>query len=228
MKKEVREKIGIIIDYSIRVPDFRGCYSKCKAEIISGAVSNDGVDLAREEVKKSGTNRDFWISLQEDGGDSYSFYEKTPGPQENFGSEFDYTHKKYFYNDEHRLRFLEDWSYNLFGQGSVTNVADINLINICQSKICDVVLIDRTTSLRKIPNTYAFLSRTQLFTKGVRFINTKEELESLVKSGEFLKIYDAVEDPSLALIPGRSKIGEPSEVFLKWLMDLEKQIKSKK
>lgn len=226
MKK--RPAVGIVIDYSIRIPDFKSCYSKCKSEIISGAMSSEGVDLAREEIKKSGTSRDFWISLQEDGGDAYSFYEKTAGPQENFGPDFDYTYKKYFYNDEHRLRFLEDWSYNLFGQGSVTNATDLNMINICQSKICDVILIDRTTNLRKIPNTFAFLSRTQAFVKGTSFINTREELERLVETKELLKIYDAVENPSLVLVPGRSKLGEPSEPFLKWLMDLEKELNTKK
>ncbi len=37
----------------------------------------------------------------------------------------------------------------------MSQIADINLINTCQSKLCDVVLIDRTTHTRKVSNTLA-------------------------------------------------------------------------
>ena len=172
IQKKVRKKIGIVLDYSIRVPNFKDCFTKCKAEIISGTMSqeNNGGDIAKSAKDFSG--RDFWIDLHKAGNESYSFYETCLVPEENFGPNFDYTYKKYFYNNEHRLKFLEDWSYNMFGQGSVSNPADIKLINICQSKVADVILIDRTTHSRKVANTLAFLSRAQLFVKGVEFVGT--------------------------------------------------------
>lgn len=222
----MRKKIGIVIDYSIRIPDFKGCYSKCKSEIISGAMSADGIDQSAPS-KKDDSGRDFWIGLSKKGGEEYLFYETSIVPQENFGDTFDYTLRKYFYNDEHRLRFLDDWSFNLYGQGLITNSADVSMINICQSKVCDVILIDRATHARKIPNTLSYLSKSQLFVKGIQFVNKIEDLKEMEESGEFVKIYDPIQNPALALFPGRTKIGEPSGVFVDWLMKVEKELRSK-
>lgn len=219
-----RPKIGIVVDYSIRVPNFKDCYSKCKAEIISGTMSQEAEGETVKSMKDF-SERDFWVSLHKTGNEAYTFYETCLAPQENYGENFDYTYKKYFYNNEHRLKFLEDWSYNLFGQGSVTNSADIKLINICQSKVADVILIDRTTHARKVSNTMAFLSRSQLFVKGIEFISRVEDLKEMRESKEFIDIYDAVEDNSKVIIPGRTKIGVSSEQFLNWLMSIEKKSK---
>lgn len=220
---EERKKIAIVIDYSIRIPNFRDCFAKCKAEIFSGESISADHNLTQRS--KDQTGRDFWINLHKKGNEEYSFYETIPVPPENFGEGFDYTLKKYFYNDEHRLKFLDDWSYNLFGQGSVTNNSDINLINICQSKVCDVILIDRVTHSRKIPNTLSFLSKSSLFIKGIQFINKIEEIEELEKNPSFIGIYDPVKDNSLVLIPGRTKIGEPSSVLLDWFMKIENKLR---
>lgn len=217
---EERKKIGIVIDYSIRIPDFINCYRSCKKEVIAGAAI-----VEEQALKQDNSGRSFWINLHKKNNEEYEFYETSPLPAENFGDGFDYTLKKYFYNEEHRLKFLDDWSFNLFGQGSVTNNADINLINICQSKLCDVILIDRVTHSRKIPNTLGFLSKASLFVKGIQFINKVEEIEKLEKDPSFLGIYDPFKNNSLVIVPGRTKIGEPSLNFLNWLMEIESKIK---
>lgn len=214
MPKEKRIKIGIYIDYVLRTPSFKDCYSKCKTEILSG--TDDNFIKSTKDV----SGRDFWSSLSKKSLEEYSFYETSLIPQENFGPTFDISYSKYFKNKEHLLKFLEDWSYNLYGQGSVNNAADVRLINTCQSKVCDVYLLDKTTHSRKVTNTLAFLSRSQLFVKGVEFVNEKENLEE-----EYFAIYDPYKDSELILTP-LNKQGEPSEKFLDFFIDLEKKIKN--
>ena len=110
----------------------------------------------------------------------------------------------------------------MFGQGSVTNAEDIKLINICQSKVADVVLIDRTTHTRKIPNTLAFLSRSQIFVKEIKFINSIDELNAIKKDKNYIDVYDPIADPSRVLnVP--TKQGQPSEKLLNWLLEVEKK-----
>jgi len=218
-----RPKVGIVIDYTIRIPDFKECYHKCKSEIISGLMSQEGEAI--EAVAKDKSDRSFWVGLHQTDPKAYSFYETCLAPQENYGPGFDYTYKKYFYNNEHRIKFLEDWTYNLYGQGSVNNAADIKLINICQTKVCDVVLIDRTTHTRKVPNTLAYLSRTQIFIKEIKFISQIDELKAL--KTQYIDIYDPIEDNTKALTPSRA-LNQPSESFVEWLMGLEAKIKNKK
>ena len=214
-----RQQVGFIIDFCIRIPDFIECYSTLKKDIIMG-----GEVQVNTENRRDKTNRDFWVNLHTTDPAALAFYEKTMAPKVNVGADVDYTYRKYFYNNEHRLKFLDEFSYNLFGQGSVTNKADINLINTCQSKLCDVVLIDRTTHTRKIPNTLAFLSRTGIFVKEIMFINKVEEIEEMKK--EMLGIYDPFTDNKKALaVP--TKQG-PSEELLKFLMKIETQIKNLK
>ena len=215
----MRKKIAITIDYVIRIPDFKECFTKCKTEIITGAMSQENSSSTVKSFKDS-MERDFWIGLHTTDAKAYSFYETCLAPKENYGPTFDYTYKKYFYNNEHRIKFLEDWSYNLFGQGAVINPADVRLINICQSKVCDVILVDRVTHARKVPNTMAFLSRSQLFIKGIEFINKTEELKERKESGEFLDVYDPIVDFSKVLT-SPIKTGETSEEFLNWLIKLE-------
>jgi hypothetical protein len=212
-----REKIAVVIDFSIRIPDFIECYTTLKKEIITGGEVQTSTENRRDK-----TNRDFWVNLHTTDPQAAAFYETSFPPKVNVGEGVDYAYRKYFYNNEHRLRFLDEFSYNLFGQGSVTNKADINLINTCQSKLCDVVLIDRTTHTRKVPNTLAFLSRAGIFVKEIMFINKVEEIEELKK--EMIGIYDPFTDSKKAL-PVPTKQG-PSEAFLTWFLQVEKKIKN--
>jgi len=212
-----REKVGIILDLTLRIPNFIECYSILKKEVITGGEVQTSAENRRDK-----TNRDFWVNLHTTDPAALSFYETSVAPRVNIGEGVDYTYRKYFYNNEHRLKFLEEYSYNLFGQGSVTNKADINLINTCQSKLCDVVLIDRTTHTRKIPNTLAFLSRAGIFVKEIMFINKIEEIEEMKK--EMIGVYDPFSDSKKALsVP--TKQG-PSDELLKFFLNVEKRLKT--
>ena len=136
----------------------------------------------------------------------------------------DITYRKYFYTPEHRIQFLTDWSYNLFGQGAVTNKVDINLLNVAQSKLFDVILIDRCTHTRKIGNTFAYLARTGVFCKEVMFISNEEELEALKEEEYILGIWNPFENKDQIILPG--KFGEPTKEFLLWLQEQEKKTHS--
>jgi hypothetical protein len=216
-----RKKIGIFIDYVLRVPDFKECYTKMKQEIITGMTSAEpGVSSGQSEYvdnKKDTSGRDFWVGLHKTDPKAYAFYETKASPAENFGPDFDLTYRKYFYNNEHRLKFLENWSYPLFAQNASIKKEDLNLINICQSQLCDVILLDRIPHIRKISNTFALLSKLGLFVKEVRFINREEDVAELSK--EMLDVYDPITDPSKVL---SSKEKGQSKNFLNWFMELEK------
>ncbi len=212
-----RNKIGVVLDYTLRFPNFKDCYTSMKKQILTG------MDVAIEENRKDISERDFWSTLHSKDVEGYTFYETALPPQENWGIGFDYTWRKYFYNEEHLKKFLEDWSFNLFGQGLVPKKEDVNLFNICQSKVCDVVLLDKCTHTRKVPNTLAYLSKLGLFFKEIRFI-TEKELEELKTSKEFLEIYDASKDASKALIPANEP-RKPSTSLLEFLMKIEKKNK---
>ena len=213
--KKSKPRLGIILDYTLRIPEFKECYTKFKEQVLVG-MSSAGEEI--ELNKKSAKNNAF-ADLQKKDPAAYDFYVKTPIPASNFGADFDLTFKKYFFSDDHRLKFLSEWSYGLFGQGAVTNKADINLINVAQTKLCDIILIDRADYTRKIPNTFAFLSRAGLFIKELRFINQEDEIDSLKK--ELVACWDPFTDAKQIIEPG-AKYGQHTQAFLDFLMEAEK------
>lgn len=224
MAKKVTEKrpaIGIIIDYSIRIPDFVENYKQMRLQISIGNHQLSGAALDREDLFE--TKKSLWDDLREKDPKAAEWYEKTPLPTSHTDADFDITYRKYFYSPEHRTQFLTDWSYNLFGQGTITNKVDANLINVAQNKLFDVILIDRCTHTRKIGNTLSYLGRTGIFTKQVLFINNEEELEELKKEKHILGIWNPFENKEHIILPG--KYGEPTKAFLDWLQEQEKKTK---
>lgn len=210
-----RPKIGIVLDYSLRIPDFKESYLKFKEQILVGITAGAGL-----EVDNVVEENNYWTKAIKEDPTITEFYIKIPIPE--FNQDFDITLKKYFMTPEHRLKFLEEWSYNLYGQGAVTNKADITIINTAQSKLCDVVLIDRCTNTRKVANTFAFLSRAGLFVKEVVFINTIDELEETKK--ELIDCWDPFTNKE-QVISLTDKINNPTQSFLDWFMEVEQQIK---
>lgn len=217
----MREKIGIVIDYSVRIPDFISCYKQLKEQVTVGSLqtaAGSRLDAnALDESKKS-----FWDELRDTNMAAVEFYERVPIPTANQGEDFDITYRKYFYNVEHRNKFLEDWSYNMFGQGSVTNKQDITLINIAQNKLFDIVLIDRCTHTRKVGNTFAFLARAGLFIKEIIFVTNDAEIEAMQK--DYLDIWNPYQESKQVILPP-TQYGKPTQEFLDWLMEAEKKIK---
>ena len=217
-----RPVVGIVIDYTIRIPDFVTSYTKMRQQISIGTAQLSGTYLTEEDLAE--TKKTTWDEVRND-QKALEFYEKLPLPTSNLASDgLDITYRKYFYSDEHRIQFLTDWSYNLFGQGSVTNKVDINLINVMQGKLCDVVLIDRCTHTRKIGNTFAFLARAGAFCKQVVFINREDEIEAFAKQKNIVGMWNPYTDPQQVISPGT--FGKPTEAFLIWLQTVEKKINS--
>lgn len=217
MKSKKRARIGIIVDYSIRIPEFKETFLKIKEQVLVGMAA--GQHLEQGDVLSENS---FWAKAVKEDSKVADFYATMAIPATNISPDFDLTLKKYFYNNEHRLQFISEWSYNLYGQGAVINKADITVINTAQTKLCDIVLIDRCTNARKIPNTCAFISRSGLFIKEIIFTNTEEELEEIKK--ELVACWDPFTNKDQVIMPG-AKFGQPSENFLNFWMDIEKQLK---
>lgn len=211
-----RERIGIVLDYGIRIPQFKETYLKFKEQVLVGMTAGQHLDQADIIDENS-----YWAKAIKADPTIADFYAKQPIPASNYGDDFDITLKKYFMNNEHRLKFIEEWSFALYGQGAPTNKADITVINTAQSKLCDIVLIDRTTNARKIPNTFAFLSRSGVFVKEVVFTNTEDEIEAVKKT--CIAVWDPFKDPKQILTPG-AKFGQPTEKFVEWFIEQEKLI----
>lgn len=211
-----RPKIGIIIDFSIRIPEFKETFLRLKEQVCVGLPS--GQHLGQEDIIDE---NNYWTKAAKEDASIAEFYSKIAVPEINAGEGFDITLKKYFQTNEHRLKFIEEWSYALYGQGAVTNKADITLINTAQSKLCDVVLIDRSTNARKIPNTFAFLSRSGIFVKEVVFTTTETDLDEIKKG--LVACWDPFKDPSQVIQSG-GKLGQPTQKFLDWFIATEKLI----
>jgi hypothetical protein len=228
-----KSKVGIVIDNVIRIPNFIESYTNIKEIILAGNPAADMLSTKKLGVVDDDGDsykpkididlRNFWQLLANREPECIPFYQKTPIPSKDFGPDFDITWDKYFYSREHKLKFLEEYSYSLFGQGAVANKADIILINTAQSKLCDIVLIDIASHTRKIPNTFAFLGRSGLFIKELVFINTLEELGELKKS--LVDIWNPFEDATKKIEPSKT-IGKATPHFLNWFMALEKKIKN--
>lgn len=177
-----RKTVAITLDYSLRMPDIKEQYDHLKSRIFS----NDQVGEGEEDDP-----RGFFETLQTTDKEALSFYEQTYSPKSNWGEDFDYTWEKYFYNKEHLLKFMQEYSFSLFGKSDFINFrkGDSWLINTAQSKLCDVFLIDTIPVPKKVGNTFYFLSRTGIFTKGVEFYADAEDIK---KNADYDFIYDSI------------------------------------
>lgn len=191
-----RQKIAIYIDYSIRIPLFKETYEKFKEVLFSNNLNID----------KEG--QDFWQS--EIGNEEiFNFYVKTSIENiEDINLKGNYD--VFFYNKDHLKRFLQEYSFNLFSDALVTNKRDIDLINISQSKLFDVTLIDVYYSSRKIQNTLYFLSVNRVTFRDLKFFHVDE----IIDESEFFAIWNPVKNSN-------QSNNEKSDVFLNWLKELE-------
>lgn len=216
-KKAVkRKKIGIVIDYSIRIPNFKESYLKFKEQVLTGVASAS--NLLEEDILDE---NNFWEKEKKLYPEMIEFYSKTPVPSSNWEPGFDLTYTKYFFNKDHLSKFLEEWSFNLFGQGIIANKADINIINLAQSKLFDIVLLDVITHTRKVSNTFAFLSKSGLFVKEVRFVSV-DELKELKK--EFIGLWDPFSEEN-KVVENVNRFEKPTQKLLDWFMEIETKIK---
>jgi hypothetical protein len=241
------------IDYSIRIPDFVSAYNALKSEIFVGAFAateqmvkeaaaktksgdyneefekaditkvKENNKIVKEESLLGIDQRNYWNELNQTDPKAIEFYKNVVNPTANLGKDFDLTYSKYFYSHDHRMKFLQDYSYNLFGAGQVTNKSDIEILNIAQTKLCDIVLFDRTPYARKVPNTFAFLSRAGLYIRSVIFTTSEEDIKQ-AKEGA-IAVWDPKADEAQC-IDYPKKVGQPTQKLLEFFMEVEKKIKA--
>jgi len=212
-----RKKIAIFIDYCIRVPDFKLAYGVFKNFLFQDTfgLHTDTETASDEEFKDTVTAKDpirfYWQEQLEDIS-VMNFYVKQDVTKINnldLKGEF----QKYFFNEEHFKKFLEEYSVNLYSDGLVPSKKDLQIINICQGQLFDVYLFDRVYNSRKVPNTLHFISKNSLFIKSINFIGYNEEIGE-----DYVGIWEPEKNKEQINKDG-------SDVFLDWLKDLESKNK---
>lgn len=205
-----RKKIGIYIDYSIRIPALQESYT-----LFKNALFKDTYNLNKINDEKNSINNNvtFYWSEQMRDKDIMMFYSKND-PRKINNSEVKESFQELFFNEEHYRKFLDEYSFNLYSDSNVASKKDIDIINIAQSELFDITLIDDIISPRKISNTFYFLSKNRLFPQSVLFIHEKQELNK----SSYFAIWNPKEDKS-------QRNEDKSEVFLNWMKELEQKNK---
>jgi len=202
-----RRKVGIVIDFTLRFPEFVSCYNLMKQEVINGELSGNTDD---DEINIDAT---YFKNLSKKCREAYDFYLNTPTPEYN--DSFDYSFRNYFFCQKDLEKFLENWSFNLYASIDTLRKNNVEFINICQSKLCDVVLIDKTVNTRKIPITLSFLSKSRVFFKELVWIKSGNELRNLRK--DLFDLFDPTEQFENKKIDYTAKENK----LLNWLQELE-------
>jgi len=204
--KELKERkqIAIYIDYSIRIPNFKNTYQKFKDSLFkdNSGISYD--DIIENDVRL------FW-QIEMKRPDVESFYIK-----QDVSKIDDYSllgnFQPYFFNQQHLEKFLEEYSYNIYTDCEITSKEDINFINICQSQLFDVVLIDKFHTVRKISNTCHFISTARLYPRNIVFLGPNQ----IMNHDKFYGVWNPAEN--------KEQINsEKSKKFFNWLQELEKK-----
>lgn len=159
-----RKKIAIYIDYSLRTPSFNKSYTLFHNSLFD-KKEDDDIPL-----------NNFWKSEVENNQDIYDFYFK-----QKLDEKDDYSYRNtnladYFYNEEHYKKFLEEYTFNLYADCDSPSNRDIQFLNIAQSYLFDVILIDEYIFPRKKLNTFYFLSKHRIMPQAVLFLGPGQEI----------------------------------------------------
>lgn len=198
-----RKKIAIYVDYCLRIPSFEKTYNLFKKKLFDD-------NKFSFEIEDSENIRDFWGNAMKN-PEIESFYLN----QNDFTDDLNNMEwEKYFYNDEHYKRFIEEYSFHLFIDCEVPSKGDCELLNIAQKYLFDVHLFDEVINPRKITNTFFFLSKIRVKPKAVFFISPNEK----INESDYLGIWNPKNNKE-------QSNGSDKKLFEEWLKDLEKQIK---
>lgn len=201
-----RKKIAVYIDYSLRTPSFYKTYSLFLNFIFDNGENKDLEDtpvsffwkseLTKPEVKE------FYLKQKNKtlSTDDYEYKDL------NFAD--------FFYNEEHYKNFLEEYTFNLYANADSPSNKDIQLLNIAQSFLFDVILIDEYIFPRKKLNTFYFLSKQRIMPGAVLFLGPGQSISE--------ESYFAIWNPKK--YPDQIN-GNDYGDFEIWLKDLESQLK---
>lgn len=205
---KTRKKVAIYIDYTLRVPNFKASFDAFKAELFSD--KNFGID-SEDEVKEGDTR--FYWKKQMENSEVEKFYMKMKAPEDDYEMR-SREMSSFFYNEEHYKMFLDDFSFNLYTDCKVPNSQDIDIVNIAQTQLFEIVMIDEYQSKRKISNTFFFLSKNRLYPQGVMLLNEGQK----INEENYLGIWNPKTN--------KDQLNEQgSKLFLNWFMELEKKEK---
>jgi len=203
---KARKKVAIYIDYTIRVPNIIKTYVDFKESIFSNAKFEDTEDPLTENDP-----RFYWYTqMQNPAIEKFYFEVRIPDDEDLFKT-LDWS--TLFYNDDHYKKFIDEYSYNLYLDCPVPNAGDIDIVNIAQTQLFDVVLVDEYKSKRKIGNTFHFLSTKRVYPQSVIFLGEGQNLNE----ENYIGIWNPRKKPE--------QVNKPKDKsFLNWFMELEKKV----
>jgi hypothetical protein len=205
----MRQRIAIYIDYALRTPSFATAYTALKQYMFE--IVEEQFEIEAEVEGGGFVLRDFWKDESKN-QDVKSFYEKKVFDISDYDNR---DWKKYFYNEKHYKRFIEDYSYNLYVDAEVCCKRDIELLNIAQKHLFDVVLIDEYLIERKKANTMFYLSKVRVNPYSIIFLPEGTALEQ----SEYLGVWNPKQNSEQE---NKDGLGG----FENWLMELEQTIKN--
>lgn len=209
-----RKRIGIFIDYSLRIPSFGKSYTLFKTELFSDKILEHEIEIDGEEIDTNTSAARFYWKKELEDKDVEDFYFKKIFDGEDSelkGSDF----KEYFYNTSHWEKFIEDYSFNLYGDAEAPFKKDIDLLNITQTHLFDVILIDEFYSTRKKSNTLYYLSKIRILPQAVLFLGKGQN----INESTYFGIWNPQKNKEQE---NKENLGE----FEIWLKDLEYQFKN--
>ena len=166
---KVRKKVAIYIDYVLRMPNFIESYKLFRNVLF---VDENNELNVEDEIQESDP-RFYWKEQMKNIKIEQFYIEvRLPKDESLF---IDEEFKKYFYNEEHYLKFLDEYSVNLYVDAKVINNKDIDVINIAQELLFDIVLIDQYKNKRKKSNTLFYLSKIRVYPQQIIFLGENFE-----------------------------------------------------
>ena len=211
----MRKRVAIYIDYSVRSPNFIGAYNLFKQSLfkpVEEYVTEESTDIdAQEETMGIDITRFYW-KAELSNPECEDFYIKTIIKEgiDNYDLR---DWNKYFYKEEHMKKFLEEYTFNLYADAEAPCKKDIEFLNIAQSHLFDVILIDEYLVTRKKLNTMYFLSKVRVLPQAIIFLGPGQNIDE--------STYFGVWNPKKNL-EQENREGEGG--FEMWLKELESKI----
>jgi len=203
-----RKKVGIFIDFAIRIPSFNNSYTIFKKQLFDD--KHNDFDEGEENVLD--TIRFYWKNQLKDPLIE-EFYVKTICKKTDLelkNSDW----REYFFNEEHYKKFIEDYSFNLYSDAEVICKKDIDIINIAQQYLFDIVLIDEYMVNRKKANTMYFISKSRLLPFSLVFWVYDRPFDE----SEYFAVWNPKKN-------SEQENGEGLSTFELWFKDLELRLK---
>jgi hypothetical protein len=225
-----RKRICIFIDGALRIPNFKKTYELFKHSMFNSNVDEFDMEVeGTDETDKGeceGGNEDdtpsnngpgfeearFFWSKEIESPEVEAFYAKKKVVKEDEDLiQSDY--KEYFYSNEHWEKFMEDYSFAIYGDGELPFKKDVDLLNIAQTYLFDVILVDEFYTTRKKSNTFYYLSKIRITPQAVLFLGPGQKVNE--------STYFGVWNPKV----NKGQVNkEGFGDFEMWLKDLEQQL----